>query len=496
MALPKVTYGNYNYGQYANPTAIKYKGGIGEGLAQGANAIAGAIVTGRKKVKAAEEQAYITSTQFEKDVNKALGDASAQNREFVIGLKQEVGDLVKAYKLNKISLNEYSKGMDKYNGYLNKLQIMSGKVQAIASSDNPEVDLTTVRGGLDNIGSAMTRSALQKQQFIISENETENGLNFSLPSGLPSDFKIVNMSVDDLIKDDRYYTPSIEFDSNPTTSAIASALFLNMPNSRLGNESLTSATRKQGDEIIKYKKVKPDKVDAYINENNSETIINANFRKLTREQKEAYFEDSIEGNKIGDYTGSEEQDQQIFNAMRDEIKNKLLNFESNHTDITDAINRENKEKVVLTSAKNEYEEYISGMDGLKSYFLKLYGSKNNLDNKVTKGSKPGTLIITENYYDNKTKKPVSSTQELDFTNFDIWQRIVGGMIKNSIEDSYPKSFVPQIAEVDINQAYKNFMNTLPKPDKEKNSLLETIEYYSNIKKTMKDRVNNEYSQPK
>ena len=106
------------------------------------------------------------------------------------------------------------------------------------------------------------------------------------------------------------------------------------------------------------------------------------------------------------------------------------------------------------------------------------------------------MIITENYYDDKTKKPVSSTQELDFTNFDIWQRIVGGMIKNSIEDSYPKSFVPQIAEVDINQAYKNFMNTLPKPDKEKNSLLETIEYYSNIKKTMKDRVNNEYSQPK
>ena len=146
MALPKVTYGNYNYGQYANPTAIKYKGGVGEGIAQGAKAIAGAIVTGRKKVKVAEEQAYITSTQFENDVNKALGNAAAQNREFVIGLKQEVVDLVKAYKLNKIGLDEYSKGMDKYNGYLNELQIMGGNVQAIASSDNPEVDLTTIRG--------------------------------------------------------------------------------------------------------------------------------------------------------------------------------------------------------------------------------------------------------------------------------------------------------------------------------------------------------------
>ena len=30
MALPKVTYGTYNYGEYARPTAIKYKGGLGE----------------------------------------------------------------------------------------------------------------------------------------------------------------------------------------------------------------------------------------------------------------------------------------------------------------------------------------------------------------------------------------------------------------------------------------------------------------------------------
>ncbi len=35
MALPKVTYGTYNYGEYARPTAIKYKGGLGEGIAQG-----------------------------------------------------------------------------------------------------------------------------------------------------------------------------------------------------------------------------------------------------------------------------------------------------------------------------------------------------------------------------------------------------------------------------------------------------------------------------
>lgn len=490
MALPKVTYGSYNYGQYARPTAIKYKGGLGEGLAKGVVEFAKGIEQGKKNVKMAEEQAYITSTQFEKDVNKALGDASAQNREFVIGLKQEVGDLVKAYKLNKISLDEYSKGMDKYNGYLNDLQIMSGKVQDIASSDNPEVDLTTVRGGLDNIGAAMTRNVLQKGQFIISENETEDGLNFSLPSGLPSDFKLVNMSVKELIKDDRYYTPGIKFNFDATPTA--KSLLVGINDLKEGNEAITYARRSEGSSIIQYSKIKPENIDPYLAASLNKDII---LGALSKEQKTAYFEDSIEGNKMGDYIGSEEQDQQIFNALSNEIKNKLINLEFDRKDITATVNKENQEKILLTSAKDEYEEYISGIDGLKSYFLKQLGSQSNLSTKVEAGSKPGTLIITENSVDEKTGKPVSSTQELDFTNFDIWQRIVGGMIKEGVEDSYPLSFAPQIAEVDVNQAYKNFMNNLPKPDKKENTLNQTIEYYKNIAENFRN-INRDFASPK
>ena len=49
MSLPKVSYGTYNYGQYANPTPVKYKGGLGEGLAGAAVSIGSAllIVTGK-----------------------------------------------------------------------------------------------------------------------------------------------------------------------------------------------------------------------------------------------------------------------------------------------------------------------------------------------------------------------------------------------------------------------------------------------------------------
>ena len=51
MALPRISYKNYNYGQYANPTPIKYKGGLGEGLAA-----AGRAYFIAKKEKALQKQ--------------------------------------------------------------------------------------------------------------------------------------------------------------------------------------------------------------------------------------------------------------------------------------------------------------------------------------------------------------------------------------------------------------------------------------------------------
>jgi len=481
MALPKVTYGNYNYGQYANPTAIRYRGGIGEGLAQGAEAIAGAIVTGRKKVKAAEEQAYITSTQFEKDVNKALGDASAQNREFVISLKQEVGDLVKAYKLNKISLDEYAKGMDKYNGYLNKLQIMSGNIQAIASSDNPEIDLTTVRGGLDSFGAAMTRNALQKQQFIISENETEDGLNFSLPSGLPSDFKIVNMSVDDLIKDNRYYTPDIKFNFDATP--IANSLLKNIKNSKEGNEAITYNRRSIGNRIEEYGKIKAENIDPYLTANlNKDLILGA----LSKQQKEAYFEDSIEGNKIGDYVGSAEQDQQIYNALSNEIKNKLINLEFGHKDITSAVNKQSKDRIALESAENDYKSYTSDINGLKNYFI---DKKLEFGDEIKDGTKPGSVVITKKFKD-ENNKDVSESYEIDFTKKETWRFIVGQQMKNDLRQFYggSQAVTEQLGQFNIDQAYDNFIKQIKNTTVKFNPETGKIEEKNNVEKAFEMEV--------
>lgn len=453
MALPKVTYGSYNYGQYANPTAIRYKGGLGEGLAEGLVKGIEGFKKGKAKAKLAEEQSFIASTEYENKVNKALGNAQSANREFVIGLKQEVGDLVKNYKLGRISLDEYSKGMDKYNGYLNDLELMSGIVTNIASSDNPDVDLTTVRPSLDNIGSAMTRNSLQKQQFIISENKTEDGLNFSLPSGMPSDFKIVNMSVKDLINDDRYYTPKIQFDFDATP--IANSLLENIKNSKEGNEAITYTRRSIGDKVFEYGKIKSENIDPYLAANLDKDLV---LKALTKEQKEAYFEDSIEGNKMGDYVGSEEQDQQIYNALSNEIKNKLLNLEFDRKDVTQIVNRKNQEKINLVAAKNEFESYTKNIDGIKNY---LIDKQLELGDEIKDGAKPGSIVVTKKFKDEEGND-LSQSYELDFTNKETWRFIVGGQIKNDLRKFYGGSqpITEQLGQFDIDQAYDNFMKEI------------------------------------
>jgi len=69
-----------------------------------------------------------------------------------------------------------------------------------------------------------------------------------------------------------------------------------------------------------------------------------------------------------------------------------------------------------------------------------------------------------------------------------------------LKESYGKSqaITAQIAEVDINQAYKNFMNNLPKPDKKENTLNQTIEYYKNIRENFRNsrKINQEFASPK
>tara|TARA_E500000305_G_scaffold106935_1_gene106235 strand:- start:708 stop:1631 length:924 start_codon:yes stop_codon:yes gene_type:complete len=261
------------------------------------------------------------------------------------------------------------------------------------------------------------------------------------------------MSVKDLIKDDRYYRPEIKF--NFDAAPIANSLLKNIKNSKEGNEAITYTRRSIGNRIEEYGKIKSENIDPYLSANlNKDLLLGA----LSTQQKEAYFEDSIKGNKTGDYTGSEEQNQQIYNALSNEIKNKLLNLEFEHKDITSTVNKENKEKIDLVSAQNEFKAYTKNIDGIKNY---LIDKQLELGDEIKDGTKPGSIVVTKNYKD-KEGNDLSQSYELDFTNKETWRFIVGGQIKKDLRKFYGGSqpITEQLGQFNIDQAYDNFMKEI------------------------------------
>lgn len=111
MALPKVTPGTYDYGAYAKPTMVKYKGGqqaIGKAI--------GAIVSKGvelKKQKQAEIKAADDwkSNEVYELYTAVPSDVVASNEEGLKSLTDNMGELGKLKALGKISGEEYNKRM-------------------------------------------------------------------------------------------------------------------------------------------------------------------------------------------------------------------------------------------------------------------------------------------------------------------------------------------------------------------------------------------------
>ena len=113
MALPKVTPGTYNYGEYANPTPIRYRGGeqaIGAAIGQGL-AAAGQIVgqnIKQKKEEAKKDKAILDKV-ISDTYSRSSKEARESNSEEVMKFANEAGQLALDYKNEIISREEYLK---------------------------------------------------------------------------------------------------------------------------------------------------------------------------------------------------------------------------------------------------------------------------------------------------------------------------------------------------------------------------------------------------
>jgi hypothetical protein len=158
MALPKVTPGTYNYGEYANPTPIRYRGGqeaIGAAIGQGLAAAGQTIGQSIKQNKAEKEK--------EKEIlDKAIVDAynrfdketKMQNTQSVIDISEQHGQLD----------FDFRKGIYTREEYLKQKTVLDAAVEDIIALHQvkDKIDLDGVKPSMLKDNNSLKNFLLQK----------------------------------------------------------------------------------------------------------------------------------------------------------------------------------------------------------------------------------------------------------------------------------------------------------------------------------------------
>ena len=109
MSLPVVSYGKYNYGQYSNPTPIRFTGGFGAGIAQGLTKAFIRSAEEKKQQEKKEDAANLASAkaqiQFQAATDEYLKSATEENKSFLIEQKQFRGETERLFALKQISFH-------------------------------------------------------------------------------------------------------------------------------------------------------------------------------------------------------------------------------------------------------------------------------------------------------------------------------------------------------------------------------------------------------
>ena len=318
MALPVVTYGKYNYGDYSNPRPIRYKGGLGEALAAGITSAISADKRKEKEFKAAQESALMMSMQFNSQLNQAFGKAAATNRQFLRDLKQDYGNDVKAYKLGKMSFDQYEEKMTYYQNILDESVQLAAIMKPIIESDQ-DVDFTMVRDNDDNKAAVMARYGVKNGKYLLQRDE--NGLRIILPHGKDvSGYVPKSLSAAELITNTKYITPEIKYNN------LKNPLFADML-TKVGNVIKTKSnlltSRIEADLGAKVFQLDPGKKLEIINEiKNRSDLLNI----FDKTQIKYYYEDEIGDDQ---WTASDDQKELVKNKLAEDLYSSLLNVDIN-----------------------------------------------------------------------------------------------------------------------------------------------------------------------
>lgn len=126
MALPRVTPGTYNYGEYANPTPIRYGDGglaaLGQGIAQGVASIVSGIKEKKEEAKQKKQQdQLLIAKQLQDSYSRVSKDARKKNTAEVNRFANEAAQLAVNFKGGLIDADTYTQEMTLINDALDDL---------------------------------------------------------------------------------------------------------------------------------------------------------------------------------------------------------------------------------------------------------------------------------------------------------------------------------------------------------------------------------------
>ena len=322
MALPVVTYGKYNYGEYSNPTPVKYRGGIGEGLTRGFVAFTDANKKKQEQIKQAKETSLMMSMQFNSQLNAAFGKAASHNRQFLRELKQEYGDSVKAYKLGQLGFDEYEDKMTYFQNILDESMQLAGIMKPIIESD-VEMTFDMARSDADNQAAVLARYGIRKGKYLLERDE--NGLRVVLPHGsAASNYKPKSIAASELITNTKYITPEAKYD--------------NMKNERYGNllTKVGQTLENKGELLMHRIEKEQGKKIFSLDPGQKNGIINEILKRedllniFDTQDKITYYEDEIGG--LNSWNGNEDQIKALKLKLANDVYDSLVGRDIAATD--------------------------------------------------------------------------------------------------------------------------------------------------------------------
>ena len=457
MSLPVVSYGTYNYGDYARPKPIQYKGGLGEGITAGFVSIMQRERLNKEKAEAqlkeANEQSLLLSSQFNSQLNAAFGKASATNRQFLQQLKQEYGDAVKAYKLDNLSFEEYEDKITYFQNILNDATQLSAIMKPIIESDR-KISFEDARSDADNQAAVMAYYGVQNGKYILERDE--NGLRVVLPHGSgPSNFEAKSISASELISNVRYMTPEIKYD-NLTNAAYGNMLkgvqetilnnsdFLNIKNDAKLKATLFNINENKKEEIVQKISEQQGLRNIFVGADGA----------LDKDKMRYYYEDNM-GMGLGSYKGTKEQLDAMNMAIAEDMYESMASMEVLGKKAYNPEGPKGDEPVnnAITAFNDSLE------DPLTFYNTQVLTSPTTSERAEYKGNGVYNLITFND--DGKQNAPVV----IDLKNFSEYQKFAGQIQTNH------KSIMGTSAEV--RQAV-SLMSTKEKLQQKHSEFLEKI----------------------